>query len=112
MKIRLIISKIIGAILALSMFVAIGDQDYYYYILLRERVFFYGIILVILLFIDRSSFDDGEAVVFGVVLAVLLWNPISTISLDRGLWQLLNIIFGLFFGYITFVYGNAFLSDQ
>lgn len=112
MKVRLVIVKIIAAILALSMFVAIGDQDYYYYILLRERVFFYGIALGVLLLVDKKQFQEADGVIIGVVVAVLLWNPISTVTLDRGLWQLLNIIFGLFFGYITLSYGNVYLTDK
>lgn len=112
MKVRLVIVKIIAAILAFSMFVAVGDQDYFYYILLRERVFFYGIALGILLLVDKKHFQDADGVIIGVVVSVLLWNPISTVSLDRGLWQILNIIFGLFFGYITFRYGNGYLSDM
>lgn len=112
MKVRLVIVKIIAAILALSMIVAVGDQDYYYYILLRERVFFYGIALGILLLVDKQNFQEADGAIIGVVVAVLLWNPISTVSLDRGLWQVLNIAFGLFFGYITFSYGNAYLTDR
>lgn len=112
MKARLIIAKIIAAILAFSMFVAIGDQDYYYYILLRERIFFYGIFMGVLLIIDRESFEEANFVLLGLGIAIFLWNPINTITLERSLWQILNGIFGLFFGFITLLYGNILLLDR
>ena len=112
MKVRIVIIKIIAAILALSMFVAMGDNDYYYYILLRERVFFYGIIMGLLLLIDIERIRDVKAILLGLIIAILLWNPISPASLDRGLWELLNLGYGAFFAYVTLKYGNASFTPQ
>lgn len=112
MKFRLIVSKIIAAILMFSMIIAINDQDYYYYILLRERVLFYGLLLGVLLLIDQKNVKNFGEVLLGVIISIIIWNPINPLTLDREIWSLLNIVFGLFYGYIVVGYGNEMFMDK
>lgn len=83
-------SKVIKIIVAILLFLCLGDMPYGYYQFVR---FMALIGFVILAYYSNRQGKDIEVFIFGAL--ALLFQPFFKITLGRQLWNIIDIIVGL-----------------
>jgi hypothetical protein len=84
------VDRTIKLILAILFFVCLLDMPYGYYQLVR----FVGLVgFVILAYQANQQGRQTETIIYGVL--ALLFQPIFKITLDRQIWNIVDIIVGL-----------------
>jgi len=83
-------SKVIKIIVAILLFLCLGDMPYGYYQFVR---FMALIGFVILAYHSNRQGKDIEVFIFGAL--ALLFQPFFKITLGRQLWNIIDIIVGL-----------------
>ncbi len=82
-------------VLAVLMFVAIGDREYGYYTFLRW-ITFIGAGSMSLFFYSVKTQEDEYAFIIPAIIAIL-WNPIIPIYMYKGTWTVFNVIAAVYF---------------
>ena len=85
-------------IIAIGSLIALLHMPYGYYTLLRLAIFSCGIAAAILGFRQRGA----EALSWGCVAFVVLFNPLVPIHMHRSTWTFFNIAAAVFFGWLAF----------
>lgn len=89
------IASIIGLVL---LFLALLNLPYEYYIFLRWAI------TIIALFITFVIWDKLENMKWMSVIIAIIYNPIVPVYLSRNVWILIDILSGLIFLIILFMY--------
>lgn len=79
-------------LVAILLFVALGNHPYSYYQILRWSVMIIGIYSA---YAAHESKKDGWAWIFGVI--AVLFNPIIPFYFSKETWQFLDLVTGIIF---------------
>ncbi|MGL4392523.1 MAG: DUF6804 family protein [Fusobacteriaceae bacterium] len=81
-------------IISISFLVAVFNMPYWYYTIFR----IIWCVYFILLFQDK----DYAKLKYVMIFSIVLYNPVLKIPLNKEVWQIINILYFLFMGYLWY----------
>lgn len=100
--------RILSFILTFGLFVAIFDLPYGYYTFLRVLVFVLSLIIIWIMY-NNEGFSNP--MIYGALIAAILWNPIIPIYLDKGIWVVFDTFGAIFYGYLAYLISKYLKSN-
>ncbi len=95
----LVYGIIASTISAVMLVAALGDREYGYYDLLRVAICFTGAVTAFIAFQFKSYIVSTIS-----ALIAMVFNPFFKITLERGTWQTIDLISGLYFLIVALVF--------
>ena len=102
-------TRAMSLILSVALFIAIFDLPYGYYTFLRILVCLFSLIIIWIMYSNEKFLNP---MIYGIIIAAILWNPISPIYLDKSTWIVFDSFGFIFYGYLAYLLTKYIKSNR